>query len=91
MVRFDPVVPLTLMPCRIRKPHRPKGYQRVCLHPDSSFLALFLEPQRCYGSQTTREPWRTKTLRQPGLWIKAEFFRWTELRFSGTIVPPATA
>lgn len=91
MDRFDPVAPLTAMPCRIRTPHRPKGYQRVCLQPDSSFLVLLLEPPRCYGSQLTRQPWRTKTLRSPGLRIKTQFFRWTEPRFSGTIVPPAMA
>jgi hypothetical protein len=91
MDRFGPVVPLTVMPCRIRTPHRPKGYQRICPQPGSSFLALLLAPPRCYGSQVTRESWPTKTLRKPGLRIKVQFFPWTELRFSGTIVPRAMA
>jgi len=46
---------------------------------------------RCYGSQVTYESRHTKTLRQHGVRIKAQFFRWTEPRFSGTIVLPAMA
>ena len=39
-----PVVPLTAMPCRIRTLHRPRGRQRVCPQPVSSFPCLLLEP-----------------------------------------------
>ena len=91
MDRLGPVVPLTAMPSRIRTPHKPKGYQRICPQPGSWFPALLLPPPRCYGSQLTREPWHTKMLRQPRLRIKAQFFRWTEPGFSGTTVPPAMA
>ena len=55
MDRFGPVVPLTLMPCRIRTPDRPKGTDAYAHSPILRFYALLLEPLRCYGSQVTRE------------------------------------